>query len=112
MSAFNRHCGIDVHELTPREVGEMWPLARTDDLLAEFYVAEDGRANPVDVTWPLAKGARMQGDPNRRGHPGHLDARRPPGDAAGPGAWGAHRARRHRVRGGGELRRHVGPPAG
>ncbi len=61
VSAFNRHCGIDVHELTPREVGEMWPLARTDDLLAGFYVAEDGRANPVDVTMALAKGARMRG---------------------------------------------------
>ena len=33
-----------------------WP--RTDDLLAGFYVAEDGRANPVDVTMALAKGAR------------------------------------------------------
>ena len=39
----------------------MFPIARTDDLLAGFYVAEDGRANPVDVTMSLAKGARMQG---------------------------------------------------
>ncbi|MFZ0160890.1 MAG: FAD-dependent oxidoreductase, partial [Kineosporiaceae bacterium] len=61
VSAFNRHCGIDVHELTPREVGELFPLARTDDLLAGFYVAEDGRANPVDVTMALARGARMRG---------------------------------------------------
>ncbi len=40
------------------EVGELFPLARTDDMLAGFYVAEDGRANPVDVTMALAKGAR------------------------------------------------------
>src|SRR6186997_2864640 len=45
VSAFNRLCGIDVQEISPREVGEMFPLARTDDLLAGFYVAEDGRAN-------------------------------------------------------------------
>src|SRR5690348_13873478 len=61
VSAFNRLCGVDVHEVSPREVGELFPMARTDDLLAGFYVAEDGRANPVDVTMSLAKGARMQG---------------------------------------------------
>src|SRR5471032_2589174 len=61
VSAFNRLCGIDVQEISPREVGEMFPLARTDDLLAGFYVAEDGRANPVDVTMSLARGARMAG---------------------------------------------------
>src|SRR6185437_12078692 len=61
VSAFNRLCGVDVHEVSPREVAELFPLARTDDLLAGFYVAEDGRANPVDVTMSLARGARMQG---------------------------------------------------
>jgi len=50
-----------VQEITPREVGELFPLARTDDLHAGFYVAEDGRANPVDVTMSLAKGATMAG---------------------------------------------------
>jgi len=61
ISAFNRYCGIDVHELSPREVGELFPLARTDDLLAGFYVEEDGRADPVSVTMALAKGARLRG---------------------------------------------------
>ncbi len=61
VSAFNRRCGVDVHEISPAEVAELFPLARTDDVLAGFYVKEDGRANPVDVTMALAKGARMQG---------------------------------------------------
>jgi len=61
VSAFNRHCGVDVTEISPREVGELFPLARTDDLLAGFYVPTDGRANPVDVTMALAKGARLAG---------------------------------------------------
>ncbi len=61
VSAVNRYCGVDVQEISPREVGELFPLARTDDLLAGFYVAEDGRANPVDVTMALAKGARQRG---------------------------------------------------
>ncbi|MEZ4399527.1 MAG: FAD-dependent oxidoreductase [Kofleriaceae bacterium] len=61
VSAFNRYLGIDVQEISPREVGDLFPLARTDDLLAGFYVPEDGRADPVDVTMALAKGARQAG---------------------------------------------------
>ncbi len=61
VSAFNRHCGIDVQEISPGQVKELFPLARVDDVLAGFYVPTDGKANPVDVTMSLAKGARMQG---------------------------------------------------
>jgi 4-methylaminobutanoate oxidase (formaldehyde-forming) len=61
VSAFNRCCGVDVHEISPSQVRELFPLARTDDLLAGFYVKEDGRVNPVDVTMSMAKGARMKG---------------------------------------------------
>ncbi|WP_433076176.1 GcvT family protein [Dactylosporangium sp. CA-052675] len=61
VAAFNRHLGVDVHEISPAEVRALFPLARTDDVLAGFYVAEDGRANPVDVTMSLAKGARQMG---------------------------------------------------
>ncbi len=61
VSAFNRHCGIDVHEISPAQVQDLFPLARTEDLLAGFYVREDGKANPVDVTMALAKGARLMG---------------------------------------------------
>jgi len=61
VSAFNRYCGVDVHEISPSVVKELFPLARTDDILAGFYVKEDGRADPVGATMALAKGARMQG---------------------------------------------------
>jgi 4-methylaminobutanoate oxidase (formaldehyde-forming) len=61
VSAFNRHLGVDVHEISPRQVKELFPLANVDDVLAGFYVKEDGRADPVDVTMALAKGARMKG---------------------------------------------------
>ncbi len=60
-AAFNRHLGVEVHEISPREVAEMWPLARIDDVLAGFYIPADGRVNPVDVTMSLARGARMRG---------------------------------------------------
>ena len=61
VAAFNRHVGVEVEEITPQEVANLFPLARTDDLLAGFYVPGDGRVNPVDVTMALAKGARQQG---------------------------------------------------
>ena len=61
VSAFNRLCGVDVREISAGEVGELFPIARTDDVLAGFYVADDGRANPVDVTMSLARGARLAG---------------------------------------------------
>ena len=61
VSAFNRTCGVDVHEISPQEVKRLFPLAHTDDILAGFYVEGDGRVDPVDVTMALAKGARLAG---------------------------------------------------
>ena len=61
VAAFNRHCGVDVTEISPTEVAEAFPIARTDDILAGFYVAGDGKVNPVDVTMSLAAGARRRG---------------------------------------------------
>ncbi len=67
VSAFNRWCGVDVQEISPREVLDLFPLAKVDDVRAGFYVAGDGRANPVDVTMSLARGARLAGAGVREG---------------------------------------------
>ena len=61
VSIFNRYCGIDVHEIGPNEVATHFPMARTDDIEAGFYVPGDGRVNPTDATMSIARGARMQG---------------------------------------------------
>jgi 4-methylaminobutanoate oxidase (formaldehyde-forming) len=61
IATFNRYCGVDVHELGRHEVRKLFPLAKVDDILAGFYVKEDGRVNPVDVTMALARGARNRG---------------------------------------------------
>ena len=61
VAAFNRLCGVEVHEISPGEVAALFPLARVDDVLAGFYIPADGRVNPVDVTMSLARGARMKG---------------------------------------------------
>jgi 4-methylaminobutanoate oxidase (formaldehyde-forming) len=50
-----------VHEISPEEVKRLFPLAKTEDILAGFYVEDDGRVNPVDATMAMAKGARMKG---------------------------------------------------
>ncbi len=61
MAVAARRLGINYQEISPAEVKKMWPLAETSDILAGFYTPEDGRANPVDFTMALAKGARMGG---------------------------------------------------
>src|SRR5918994_2210977 len=61
VAAFQRHLGLEVEEISPREMSDLFPWARTEDLLAGFHVPGDGRVNPVDVTTALAKGARRHG---------------------------------------------------
>src|SRR4051812_265601 len=34
VSAFNRVCGVDVHEISAKQVEDLFPLAKTDDILA------------------------------------------------------------------------------
>ena len=60
-AAFMRNFGIDCREISVEEAQNYWPSANLDDVIAAFYTAEDGRANPVDVTMSLAKGARLGG---------------------------------------------------
>ena len=53
--------GVADTEISPRELADMWPLARTDDVLSAFYVDDEGRADPVGVATSLAIGARQLG---------------------------------------------------
>eukprot|EP00980_Cylindrotheca_fusiformis_P030775 scaffold25411_cov152-Cylindrotheca_fusiformis.AAC.2 len=61
VAAFNRFLGIDVEEISRDMVKEKFPLTTNDDILAGFYVADDGRANATDITMALAKGAKQYG---------------------------------------------------
>lgn len=58
---FMRRFGINCHEISPREAQEMFPIGDLGDVLAAFHIPEDGRANPVDLTMSLARGARNRG---------------------------------------------------
>ena len=59
--ALARSFGVEVHEITPQEVGERAPLLRTDDLVGGIWIPGDGKANPADLCMSLAKGARQRG---------------------------------------------------
>ena len=61
VAPFMRRHGINMYEISPQESAELFPIGDLSDVLAGFYIPEDGRANPVDVTMSLAKGARMGG---------------------------------------------------
>ena len=53
--------GLEVNVVDAREIGERYPLIKTDDLLGGIHIPSDGYANAVDITQALAKGARNRG---------------------------------------------------
>jgi 4-methylaminobutanoate oxidase (formaldehyde-forming) len=61
VAAFQRYLGLEVEEIGPKEMSDLFPWAKTDDLLSGFYVPGDGRVNPVDLTQSLARGAKDLG---------------------------------------------------
>ncbi len=61
VAAFQRQFGLDVEEIGPGDMAELFPWARTDDLVAGFHITGDGRVNPVDLTQSLARGAKNLG---------------------------------------------------
>ncbi len=88
-----RSVGIAKEVLSPREVADLVPLIRTEDVVHGFWTPDEGRANPVDVTMSLAKGARQRGVrifENTEVTGFVLEQR--------PGGRRPHRARRPRVR--------------
>ena len=60
-AATARTIGIDVRFLTPREIGELWPLCNVEGLVGGIFHPEDGYIQPADLTQALAKGARVRG---------------------------------------------------
>ena len=56
-AAFNMECEL----LSPEQALEHYPVMRVDDLVGAIWLPADGKANPTDLTFALAKGARMRG---------------------------------------------------
>ncbi|PRY72863.1 FAD dependent oxidoreductase [Marivita geojedonensis] len=60
-AAFMRRFGIEMHEITPLEAAERFPVGDFSDTIAAFWYPLEGRTNPVDTTQALARGARSRG---------------------------------------------------
>src|SRR3954467_14136748 len=56
-AAFNMECEL----LTAEQALDHYPVMRVDDLVGAIWLPGDGKANPTDLTFALAKGARMRG---------------------------------------------------
>ncbi len=66
---FLRLMGIDRQEVSPAEAAAMWPHVDATDIIAGFYTANEGRADPYNVAHSLAAGARAMGIRILQGHP-------------------------------------------
>ncbi|MBW9062588.1 GcvT family protein [Rhizobium herbae] len=55
--AFN----VDVREITPVEVKEMYPHLNVSDVIAAVHLPLDGQCDPANIAMALAKGARQNG---------------------------------------------------
>jgi 4-methylaminobutanoate oxidase (formaldehyde-forming) len=53
--------GMECELLTPEQALEHYPVMRVDDLVGAIWLPGDGKANPTDLTFALAKGARNRG---------------------------------------------------
>ncbi|PRC45294.1 FAD-dependent oxidoreductase, partial [Mycobacterium sp. ITM-2017-0098] len=56
-AAFDLQCEL----LTPAQALDHYPVMRVDDLVGAIWLPADGKANPTDLTFALAKGARSRG---------------------------------------------------
>ena len=99
--------GLQAEMLSPGQAGERYPVMETGDLAGAIWLPDDGKANPADLTYALAKGARSRGvtirERTRVTGIATADRRGRAGGDRGP-----HRRRRCRGRDRGQLRRAVG----
>ena len=53
--------GLDCEIIGPARARERYPIMETGDLQGAIWLPDDGRANPADLTYALARGARTAG---------------------------------------------------
>ena len=52
---------VDVREISPREVKEMYPHLNVSDVIGAVHLPLDGQCDPANIAMALAKGARQRG---------------------------------------------------
>jgi 4-methylaminobutanoate oxidase (formaldehyde-forming) len=60
-AAMGRAFGVDVEEISPREIAVRYPHLNLDGVLAGVYIAKDGQGDPGNIALSMAKGARQRG---------------------------------------------------
>ncbi len=53
--------GLDCEIISPAGARERYPIMETGDLAGAIWLPDDGKANPTDLTYALARGARAGG---------------------------------------------------
>ncbi len=53
--------GVDVAEISPAQVKEMYPHLNVSDVVGAVHLPLDGQCDPANIAMALAKGARMRG---------------------------------------------------
>ena len=53
--------GVEVHDVSPSEIRQKWPLLNVDDIVGGVWLPNDGQTNPIDTTMALIKGATNGG---------------------------------------------------
>ncbi|TNC48565.1 FAD-dependent oxidoreductase [Rubellimicrobium rubrum] len=56
-----RAFGVEVRELSPQEVGDLYPHLNLEGVVAGVHLPKDGQADPANIALALAKGARSRG---------------------------------------------------
>ena len=60
-AAMARAFGVDVEEISPKEVKERYEHLNIDGVTAGVYLPKDGQGDPANIALALAKGARQNG---------------------------------------------------
>ena len=61
LTSMARSFGVEMHTISPREAGGMWPLMRTDDVVGAVHIPDDGQTVPDSTTMAMVMGARSRG---------------------------------------------------
>lgn len=62
VGSMNNAFGVTKVDLvTAEEIGHLFPLVKTDDLIGGTFVEHDGKGNPIEITTAFIKGARQRG---------------------------------------------------
>ncbi len=56
-----RAFGVEVHEIGPEDVNELYPHLNVADVIAAVHLPGDGQCDPANIALALAKGARNRG---------------------------------------------------